>query len=486
MATLIFIGFMLLLAFAPLPFGGNRPVAWSLISVWAGLLVSFWALSTLIKPTHLALAWSRLRIIALGFAIVLGWIYLQGAGWTPASWAHPFWRDAGGELAQQLTGRITAAPDATVTAAMRLMAYAGGFWLAAQLCRDIKRAAVMAWGVALIGGLYALYGLTVQFAGSEMILGFSKWAYLGDLTSTFVNRNSYATYAGIGLVTTLALLLNQIRALFAGGDPRYAGVNDQVVLRGGILLVLALILATALFLTHSRGGLLAALAGIGALLLIGAGQDRLAGSRTTRLFAAITLGAIVLVAVVSGGGVLQRMANDPAREDNQRVLIWKQTIVGIADRPLLGHGFGAYEAAFPAYQEPRQVFGQRVDKAHNTYLELMFELGIPAALLLLCLPGLVLLACLGSLGRDGRDTLYPTIAIATSVVIAVHALGDFSVQIPAIALTWAALLGMGFTQAFRHGERRSSKRYQPADDAALEAELRRVRERVASRTGAPS
>lgn len=480
MATLIFAAFMLLLALAPLPFGGNRPVAWSLISVWAGLLVAGWALATLIKPTHLALAWPRIRFIAIGFGLLLGWIYVQGAGWAPAGWAHPFWHDAGGELAQRLTGRITAAPDATVTAAMRLMAYAGAFWLAAQLCRDPTRAAIMAWGVAIIGGFYALYGLTVQFAGSNSILGFAKWAYLGDLTSTFVNRNSYATYAGIGLVTTLALLLAQVRALFAGGDPRYAGVNDAAVLRGGMLLVLALLLSTALFLTHSRGGLLATLAGIGALLLIGAGQDRLAGRGATRLFAVIAVGAIVVVAAVSGGGVLQRMANDPAREDNQRALIWKQTMVGIADRPLLGHGYGAYESAFPAYQEPRQVFGQRVDKAHNTYLELMFELGIPATLLLLCLPGLVLLACIGSLGRDGRDTLYPTIAISTSVVIAVHALADFSVQIPAVALTWAALLGLGFTQAFRHGERRSAKRSKP-DDAALEEDLRRVRDRVAGK-----
>ena len=36
-----------------------------------------------------------------------------------------------------------------------------------------------------------------------MILWFDKLDYVDSLTSSFINRNSYATYAGLGLMATL-------------------------------------------------------------------------------------------------------------------------------------------------------------------------------------------------------------------------------------------------------------------------------------------
>jgi O-antigen ligase len=114
---------------------------------------------------------------------------------------------------------------------------------------------------------------------------------------------------------------------------------------------------------------------------------------------------------------------------------------------VLGHGLGAFEQSFPAYQAPAQITAYRVDKAHNTYLETAYELGVPMALILLAIPALILALCANAIGRRNQDALMPAVALATGTVVGVHALADFSIQIPAIALTWAALLGAGFAQA---------------------------------------
>ncbi len=48
-----------------------------------------------------------------------------------------------------------------------------------------------------------------------------------------------------------------------------------------------------------------------------------------------------------------------------------------------------------------------------------------------------------------RDTIYPAAGFAVSVLVGVHALVDFSVQIPAVAAVFSLLLGIAFAQSWR-------------------------------------
>jgi O-antigen ligase len=430
-----------LLALAPLPLGANRPAAWALLALWLAALLLMWSWGAWRQPAQLVgLGWHRMRVPAILFAIVCAWAALQALPVMPAALEHPLWAGARAALGRDVGGTISAAPDATWAALARLMAYGGAFWLAAELCRDHKRARRLCWAVVVAGIVYAAYGLYVEFTGGGRILWLRKWAYEDSLTSTFVNRNNYATYAGIGLVATLAMLRANV---LAWQDRR----DDWFLFRAGALMAGALVIATALFLTESRGGLLAALCGIGVLMVTGL-ADRQRRPGTTRAFAIIAGAAVLVVALLSGSGVVQRFTDrDPGVQDNQRPLIWRQTLAGIAARPVLGHGLGAFEQSFPAYQAPAQITAYRVDKAHNTYLETAYELGVPMALILLAIPALILALCANAIGRRNQDALMPAVALATGTVVGVHALADFSIQIPAIALTWAALLGAGFAQA---------------------------------------
>ena len=97
---------------------------------------------------------------------------------------------------------------------------------------------------------------------------------------------------------------------------------------------------------------------------------------------------------------------------------------------------------------PMGVYYAYLDRAHNTYLENAFELGWPAAILLFSVIGGAFLVCVRGLRNRGRDWIYPAIAIAATVQIAIHSWFDFSLQMPAVAITYACILGVGCAQSY--------------------------------------
>lgn len=52
---------------------------------------------------------------------------------------------------------------------MRMLMYAGVFFLAMELGRERKRAKVFFWAVILAGTGYALYGLIMHLGGFELV-----------------------------------------------------------------------------------------------------------------------------------------------------------------------------------------------------------------------------------------------------------------------------------------------------------------------------
>ena len=66
------------------------------------------------------------------------------------------------------------------------------------------------------------------------------------------------------------------------------------------------------------------------------------------------------------------------RDLARRLVYYRTTWDAIRDRPLLGTGYGTYADAFRAYNHAG-TGTYFLDKAHSTYLQMIMELGWPAA-----------------------------------------------------------------------------------------------------------
>lgn len=437
----LFIGLVVLI---PLPFGGHRPWAWSLLAIVTGLLLTLWGWLWASGRVRLAVGWARLWPMLIPFALCLAWILLQAMTWTPEAWHHPLWSEAD-QLLSQAGGTVTLDPAATWTALMRLLTYGGIFWLSVQVGRDRDRARKGLNAVALIAILQAIYGLILYFLGSNTILWFEKWAYIGDVTGTFVNRNAFGAYAGLGILACLAVAAGTM----ADEQGRRLGARDKAELllnRTAPYLVGLGLLGTALLLSHSRGAFLATSVAILTLLALFA-VGRLVSAKVAWGLTAITLAVGGLAVAVSGEATFARLAESTDIQGD-RGQLYRLSLDAIAEAPLTGHGYGAFEQAFRLYRDtslPRPVI---YDFAHNIHLEALVDLGIPGALLLYAAILVPLALCLRGVLTRRRDKQYPALALAAAVLLAGHGLVDFSLQIPAIAVLFSYLLGVGVAQSW--------------------------------------
>ena len=448
----VFWGLAALVVLAPLPLGSNRPWAWFLLATGVGGLLALWFAGMALAGRPQPVPAQRFRVALILFAYVCVWAAVQWAPWTPTSWHHPIWADARPLLGPDLAGRISVNPEQTLVALIRLFCYGGVFWLSLQLGCGLERARRGLRLIVYAGALYALYGVFVQFSGSETILWMDKWAYRGMLTSTFVNRNSYATYAGLTLVCAAALFLKEFEDVSSANVPARVKVRffvERLFGSAAPLFVAMLIIITALLLTGSRAGTLSTLLGLLALALTTLRGRALAARRAGVLSLLLFLvGAAVFS--MSGDKLAERLARSEAGEvtGRGRGAVYAIVVRALGDAPLLGTGYGSFRDVFPLYRDASVDDLLVWDKAHSTYLENALELGIPAAT---ALCGAVLSCarcCWLGIRQRRRNRIYPAIGVATTALVAVHSTVDFSLQIPAVSVTYAFILGVACAQSF--------------------------------------
>ncbi len=393
---------------------------------------------------------SKIGFSAFVFVGVCCWIFAQLATFAPSGHQHPIWQMAREALGRDVAGSITVNRDATSLALLRFLTYGAAFWLALQFCRSAPRAQRLLRALALIGGAYAAYGIVTLLFFPRSILWFEKTAYFEFVTSTFINRNSYATYAGLGLTANLAV----ISSLFLDHGPsRKAGVVSKLayfsalaVGEGGLWIFSAAFLGAALVLTGSRGGVIASLGGFLIFLLL-AGMR----GRKNALVAGLALTAVCLtvgVAVLNFGGFLADRLSLQGLASDSRLAVYSLTWQSINDAQLFGSGDGTFQHIFPMYRDRSIGPVGFWDKAHNTYLEALQGLGIPMASLLFAAVGVFAARCaVASLTRR-RSSAAPLAATVATAIVMLHSFVDFSLQMQAVALTYAAMLGAGVAQSW--------------------------------------
>ncbi len=436
---------LLLVILAPLPLGSNREWSWTLCAFMVAVITLGWVIQSLIYPRQVSV--SLKPVVVMLFLAVCAWGWLQTVPWVPAQWKHPLWNMSAEVLGGSLPGSISLSAQDSFIAVMRLLCYGLVFFLAFQYGRNRSRALATFKWLAFAGFAYAIYGLIIFWGGFGTLFWFFDEAFKGDLRGTFVNRNSFATYIGLSLLCAFAVFNQQVagRRNTATSTPVGRELRiERFILQAWKPLTAILLMTTALILTHSRGGFFSTLAGGLVLLYLLNKRQR---SHSAKSKAA--LGGAVLVAVIAfvlTSEVLIQRIDHLTIDGNARIKVYGLTAEAIQDKPVLGFGYGTFSDSFRLYRD--DTLEAHYDKTHNTYLENIFELGWPVAgVLFLCMAWMTLLCCTGARNR-GRDWVYPATGVAATVLVAIHSLFDFSLQMPGIAINYACILGVACAQSY--------------------------------------
>jgi O-antigen ligase len=286
--------------------------------------------------------------------------------------------------------------------------------------------------IAVLAGTFAAVLLgTLQVSSGDPVQ--SPW-YLYDRTNHgvatgfFANSNHLATLLVVSIPMLFALV-SELRK-----RSKHASSQSALMLMAfGAFLVLLV----GIFLTGSLAVLLLALP----VVLISA---TLLMPETMRLRGPAI--GVALISIAALGFVYTTPLQDKLRSANQtsfesRQTIWADTVPAIGDHLALGTGVGSFQRVYRHYEDHSAVDRTFANHAHNDYLEIALETGIP---------GLLLLALLffwwGSravpIWKTGAVDRYAVAASIASAAVLIHSLVDYPLRTAAISAIMAACLAM--------------------------------------------
>jgi len=457
-----YFGLLLLLLWLPLPWGSHRAWAEHLLVLWAGLLLALACLARVVSDAPQPLP-SRYRWSAALWLCWLAWIALQTAALEPqrlAAWSPQAaaLHAAVASLGVGPLDSLSIMPGATLDELLLSLGYFALYLVAALTCRERERRRRVAAVLVFSGLVQAVYGSLMTLSGAEFGFLARKTYYLGFATGTFVNRNHLAAYLELTSAVGLGLILSELKAGAGGGwRLRLSGWIELAFSTKARVRIAMAMMVVGLVLTRSRMGNTAffvalCVTGLAYIAL----RERQLLMRAVLLFASLLLVDTLIVSHWFGLSQVVERIEATRIEQEERPLVYQALPRMLPAYRTAGSGLGSFAQAFMPYRPP-QVRGY-YDHAHNDYMEFLVETGVPGLLLLLLLVGVHLLHALQVIWKR-RDRLPQGIGVGfvmASLALAIHATVEFSFQIPAVAASYIALMGLVLSCSQR-GDRRTAQ-----------------------------
>ncbi len=345
--------------------------------------------------------------------------------------------------------RISIAPSETRTVALLFASSAAAFFSSATLLSSRRRRRALA--AILLSSMAA----QIAWAASHHLAS-------ERLSGPFWNPDHFAGYLGIGLSIAFGAVVTAWTLRAPQRGPIHVDRLERRLIRGAAGILVWAFVASALALTQSRGGMLAAalttllLAGIA----LGARAQREDDERSLRratLVSALFLGLLLVAATLGTRPLLRFLATDPRDlGEDARVLIWTHALDAWRTFPVFGSGLGTFREAFLPVQ-PRELTGL-VEAAHGDLLQLLVTGGVVGVILGLAawLP-LSLHLLRGAFRRHRREEgAFALAGLGALVTIALHGLVEFNLSVPAISVTLALVAGASVA-ALRDADKRTGR-----------------------------
>ena len=423
-ATFLWLVFLALWALTQLFYGAMAPWA---VAASAAALAALYLAARRLLPEPLKISRPALLFLAAAAAVFL----LQ---LLPLPFLFPHAASLRRAHGVGLLWPATADTFLTVRSLAQLSAYVLAALLVLHLRQNGLRSGDVLRGAVWILFLQAAYAM-VQAALELKTIPFYGPRVGASASGTLVNRNSFAGLMAMGVALAAALAFRNIHY----GRRRDDSLEWNRRIESGLLWALAAALfAAGIVISHSRGGTVAALAGLAAIPFLWRGRAGAAG--------------ILLLVLAAGGALLvahpqalfQRFGQiDPFEVTaDQRVEIWRTTASAALHQPVLGYGIGTHPQAYHPFQPP--TLPGQIQHAHSEYVNFLFEGGILWAGILIA--GLAAWAWRVWRGMDalhGPDRIAPLAALAAAAAAAVHALVDFDLRITSIGILFGAVVAVG-------------------------------------------
>lgn len=249
-------------------------------------------------------------------------------------------------------------PAATLRSALAMLPGLALFFAGLRLSAD-ERLRLLFILIAVALASVVLGSLQRASGGAPWVTPFES-SHRGYGAGLFVNRNHQATFLLIACLAT-------------AGAARARGALKPGPAQLGVAAGLILLFAAGVVATTSRSGLLVLVPTLALSLLLLFPR----GITPVRFFGGLLLLGVAVIAAARVGAVrttLNRFTSDL----DIRFDYWADTIAAIANHWPVGSGLGTFVNAYAVFESLEAVVPTYAANAHNDYLELLLEAGLPA------------------------------------------------------------------------------------------------------------
>lgn len=322
--------------------------------------------------------------------------------------------------------------------ALQYVSYGIVLFIAAECVTNEDTRRLFAQIMVVFGSIYALFSLIQTLSSNGKIF----WVHSPKFNSatifgSYVNHNHYAGL--MEMLTPIPVVLS-MGHLFKGGKRALIGFC-------------AGLMATSIFLSGSRGGMIAFI--FEAVLFGGLAFGKKRSPRIALGSIALCVLILALIFFLDKGRALSHLGD---LGPGIRLDITRDSLRMFSHRPILGWGLGTFPTVYPHYRTfYTNLF---INEAHNDYAQLLVETGLLGFGLMLWF--LVRLYQYG-LPTSRRwefqwDWALSFAALLGCTGILVHSFVDFNLQIPANAALFYTLCGLGASRPLEALSRRGSSR----------------------------
>jgi O-antigen ligase len=428
--SILLYGVFGLLMFGPLAFGGVEP--WSIFILEAG-------------SAFLFLAWVAKQYIDGEIRIRPNSLYLPMAAF-------------GLLIVLQVVFRTTAYKHDSIDGILLFCAYATLCFLAGHTLLRSAQARKLAVILSVYGCAVACFSLLQGIAPNGKLYWLREPRLGGWIYGPYVNHNHYAGLMEMLVPIPLVLSLT-----------RMAHKKERLIAAAA-----AAVMAGTIFLSGSRGGMLALLVELLVLAVIVVRQQK--GPRLALATGAF-LAIMIALSVWLGGAELAKRIfsiSTEARSEISGGIRWnidRDSFKMFLQRPVTGWGLGTFPVVYPQFRSFYTNFF--VNQAHDDYMQLLVETGLLGFGVMIWfvivlyrhawrkisnwtsdVSGAVALACL--LGVTG---------------ILIHSAVDFNLQIPANAALFYVLCTIAAADPFAQPVRKRKAIKPPAEVALPTSEV---------------